>query len=166
MAYESFLLVGVLFLLTYPTLSMLGWTYPLPDGRRWVLQAVLFVGVGAYFTWCWTRSGQTLAMKTWRLRVVGNEGGPPGWRAAVVRYLVAWHLFVPGVLYIWLTGAGPAASVTALPAGAALLVLLSGFETRRRLLHDRLAGTCVERAPGPPPPRRTGPPGPSETIRS
>lgn len=165
MAYETFLLFGVLFFFAYLTLSLLGWTYPLPDHRRWVLQAVLFAGVGVYFVWCWTRSGQTLAMKTWRLRVVGADGRLISTRTAVARYLLAWHLFAPGLIFVVLFGAGPAAAAVSLPAGVVLLVLSSRLDRRRQLLHDRLLGTRVDRV-GPPPPRRTGPPGPSETIRA
>lgn len=145
MTYESFLLFAVAFLLSYPTLALLGWTYPLPDARRWVLQAILFVGIGAYFVWCWTRSGQTLALKTWRLRVVGRDGGLLSPRAAIARYVLAWHLFIPGALYVRLTDAGAAASVTALAAGVVLLVAASRLDAQRRLLHDRLLGTRVVR---------------------
>ena len=28
----------------------------------------------AYFVWCWSHGGQTLAMKTWRLQLVNKDG--------------------------------------------------------------------------------------------
>ncbi len=42
-----------------------------------------------YFAWFWTRSGQTLGMKTWRIRVVDAMGDAIDWHEAMVRYLMA-----------------------------------------------------------------------------
>jgi len=43
--------------------------------NRHGLQAFLFVIFGIYFTWFWAK-GQTLAMKTWHIRVVDTQGRP------------------------------------------------------------------------------------------
>jgi uncharacterized RDD family membrane protein YckC len=43
---------------------------------RSFLQGAAFVIISGYFLWCWTRGGQTLAMKTWRIRVVDAQGKP------------------------------------------------------------------------------------------
>ena len=45
------------------------------DQRRPLLLAFLVVVLGIYFVWCWMR-GQTLAMKTWGIRVVDRQGRP------------------------------------------------------------------------------------------
>ncbi len=45
------------------------------DSRRHLLQAFLFVVFGVYFVWFWSK-GQTLAMKTWGIRVVDRLGRP------------------------------------------------------------------------------------------
>ena len=42
---------------------------------RHVLQAFLFVVLGIYFIWFWSHGGQTLAMKTWHIRLVDRDGG-------------------------------------------------------------------------------------------
>jgi len=59
---------------------------------RWcsLLLRLYLTGLAAlYFIYCWTHGGQTLAMKTWRLRVVMKDGGPLSLRTAVYRYLGA-----------------------------------------------------------------------------
>lgn len=43
--------------------------------RLW-LQVLSLATIAAYFLWCWQRGGQTLAMKTWRIRVTGIDGNP------------------------------------------------------------------------------------------
>ncbi|MDE2397186.1 MAG: RDD family protein, partial [Burkholderiales bacterium] len=64
--YEGLLLFGVV--------MVAGLVYGVAIGQRDPqvghsgLQALLFAVIGAYFIWFWSRSGQTLAMKTWRIR--------------------------------------------------------------------------------------------------
>lgn len=145
MTYEAVLLFGVVFIVGYLVLALAQWTYPLQDRQRWTLQAVLFVAIGAYFVWCWTRGGQTLAMKTWRLRVVGPDGGPIGWRTAVLRYLLAWHLFVPGIAYVTLFRTHAAGDVAAFALGFFAMLALGVAGRDRQLLHDRWLGTRVVR---------------------
>jgi len=145
MTYEAVLLFGVVFVVGYLILALARWTYPLQDYQRWTLQAALFVAIGAYFVWCWSRSGQTLAMKTWRLRVVGPDGRPLGWRTAVLRYLLAWHLFAPGLAVVALFRAHIAGNVAAFALGFFAMLALGAAGRDRQLLHDRWLGTRVIR---------------------
>ena len=62
-----------------------------------MLQGALFVAAGAYFVICWTRTGQTLALKAWRLKVIDSDGRPPRSGRAIARYVLAWHLWLPGL---------------------------------------------------------------------
>lgn len=141
MTYDAMLLFGVVFIITYALLAALRWTYPLGTTQRWMLQAVLFVAIGGYFVYCWTRSGQTLAMKSWGIRLVGTDGEPPRAAAAVLRYVLAWHLLLPGALWYALAGGHTARDVLVALAGAAACVLLAYADPARRLLHDRASGT-------------------------
>lgn len=146
MVYEAVLLFGVVFIVAYALLSVLQWTHPLPSGRRAVLQGVLFLAIGGYFVWCWARSGQTLALKTWNLKVVAADGRPPRPGRAAVRYVLAWHLWLPGVLWVWLFQAHAVADAAAFIVGFGLLLVPALVDRQRRLLHDRWTGTRVVRS--------------------
>lgn len=145
MTYEGVLLFGVTFAVAFALLSALGWTYPLRPAQRMVLQLVLFFAIGIYFVWCWTRSGQTLALKTWKLRVVGPGDDKVSTSRAVARYLLSWHLFLPGLAVLAFVPLGRAAALAALASGFALLLLPALWDRDRRLLHDRWTRTRVLR---------------------
>src|SRR4029450_3764840 len=97
MTYDAVLVFAVLFAVGYALLAAMHWSYPLPAAPRAVLQGALFVSAGAYFVICWARTGQTLALKTWRLKVIDSEGRPPRSGRAIARYVLAWHLWLPGL---------------------------------------------------------------------
>jgi len=145
MTYEAVLLFGLVFVVGFVVLALAGWSYPLQAQQRWVLQAVLFVAIGAYFVYCWVRAGQTLAMKSWRLRLVDRGGGLLGPGRALLRYLLAWTLFAPGLMFIWLAGAGALANLLALVASLLVMLALARLDPRRQLLHDRILGSRVVR---------------------
>ncbi len=138
MVYEGVLLFGVTFAAGLAVLSLSGWTAPLSGVRRLVLQAALFVVIGAYFVWCWSRSGQTLALKTWKLRVVDLDGRRPSLPRATARYLLSWTLFLPGLAYIAIVEPSRTGSLVALALGFVVLLIPALVDAERRLLHDRL----------------------------
>jgi uncharacterized RDD family membrane protein YckC len=145
MTYEAVLLFGLVFAVGLVLLVLTGWTYPLLPAQRWAVQTVLFVAVGAYFVHAWVRAGQTLAMKSWRLRVVDRDGAPPRLWRAIARYFLAWTLFVPGGLFVALANAGALWNVLAVLAGMLAMLALASLDPQRRLLHDRIVGTRVIR---------------------
>lgn len=55
----------------------------------WWYQPLQGLVVGAYFFFSWTRGGQTLGMRPWRIRVTDGDGRPAGWRRGLVRLAVA-----------------------------------------------------------------------------
>lgn len=149
MVYDALLLFGVLAVVSYSLLAALGWSYPLTTPQRAVFQGVLFLAIGAYFVICWSRSGQTLALKTWRLKVVGDDGRPPTTARAVLRYLAAWHLWLPGIALAATLDRGLLAQLMALGAGFVLMLMPALADRDRRLLHDRWTATRVVRtSPG------------------
>jgi uncharacterized RDD family membrane protein YckC len=145
MIYEAVLLFGVVFIVSYALLSAARWTYPLMDSQRWVLQVVLFITIGAYFAWCWSRGGQTLAMKSWGLRVVAAGGGRLSLGRAALRYVLAWHLLVPGLVFIALFQTHAVIDLLVFAGGFIAMLFTAQFDPRRQLLHDRLLGTRVLR---------------------
>jgi uncharacterized RDD family membrane protein YckC len=145
MIYEAVLLFGVVFIVSYTLLALFQWTYPLPPGPRTVLQAVLFLAIGGYFVWCWSRSGQTLALKTWNLKVLDERSVPPSAGRSVARYVLAWHLWLPGLVWVALFQSHGLADLGALAAGFVTLLLPALADPQRRLLHDRWTRTRVVR---------------------
>jgi len=53
MVYDGVLLFGIAFAAGLLLLTTTGWTAPLLDWQRLVLQAMVFVSLGIYFCWCW-----------------------------------------------------------------------------------------------------------------
>ena len=136
--YEGILLFGVVFIAGY-LFGTLSQTRHAMDNRPG-LQAFLFLVLGIYFTWFWHR-GQTLAMKTWHVRVVDTQGRPLSQKQAFLRYLASWLWFAPPLVLTWPMGL-PALEITVLIAGWVLIwALLSRFHPQRQFWHDALAGT-------------------------
>ncbi len=136
--YEGMLLFGVVFIAGY-LFSALSQTRHAMDNRPG-LQAFVFLVLGIYFTWFWHR-GQTLAMKTWHIRVVDTLGRPLTQSRALGRYLASWLWFLPPIVLTWPLHL-PALEVAVLTLGwVAIWALLSRFHPQRQFLHDALAGT-------------------------
>lgn len=85
-------------------------TSQLVDGRVQtdpVLGNILFFLMVAsctgFFLWFWTRSGQTVGMLAWRIKVVDRNGEAISVRQAGIRFLLAWPAFFAlGLGYLWL----------------------------------------------------------------
>lgn len=147
MIYDALLLTGLAFIVSYVMLASLQWSYPMSAPQRFGLQAVLFGAMGAYLVICWTRTGQTLGMKAWRLRVVDPNGRPPRTMRAIARYILAWHLWLPALTITAMARPTTTSLLVALVAGFALLMLPALFDRQRRLMHDRWTGTRIVRVP-------------------
>jgi len=146
MVYEFFLLFAV------EMLAVL--VYLLLTGNRQEplfqhgLKLWLFLVTGLYFIWCWRDSGHTLAMKTWRIKVVQAGHARLPWRTAIVRYLLAWCWFAPALLVCAAAGLHAKGEIAiALAAGIVLWALTAFLDTDRQFLHDRLAGTRLVQLP-------------------
>lgn len=127
MLYESLLLLGVLALTFMVPLLILGagTNYTPPGGVLWLH---VFLVLGAYFLWYWRKGGQTLAMQTWKLRIVTTAGDRVSLKQGWLRYALAW----PSVLFF----------------GIGLWWAL--IDRDRQFLHDRLAGTRIILLPAAP----------------
>lgn len=142
--YEGMLLFGVLFIAGY-LFGTLTQTRNAMDNRHG-LQAFLFLIFGIYFVWLWSK-GQTLAMKTWNIRLVDVQGRPVSQARALLRYLLSWIWLLPSLSLVWLLGL-PAAGLVALVLGwVAIYAMLSRFHPQRQFWHDALAGTRLISSP-------------------
>jgi uncharacterized RDD family membrane protein YckC len=138
--YEGVLLFGVVMLAGWLFSTLAQQRHALQS--RHLLQAFLFVVCGIYFTWFWSHGGQTLAMKTWRLRLVNASGGPVSQARALARYVASWVWFVPSLALVWLAGwEGGAAVSVALALGVLGYALTARLHPQRQFWHDALCGT-------------------------
>lgn len=136
--YEGMLMFGVVFIAGY-LFSTLSQTRNAMDNRH-ALQAFVFVIFGIYFVWFWAK-GQTLAMKTWHIRVVDVDGAPISQQRALLRYLLCWLWFLPPLLLTWLQGL-PGLEGAVLTLGwVAIWAILARFHPQRQFWHDAWAGT-------------------------
>lgn len=110
----SILLIGFLL----PQIVLSGFGFAVSPRFLWIHVFLLLM---IYFIWCWLHGGQTLPMKTWKLRLINAADGRPLRPAqALLRYLAAW------------------------PSTLSLLGLLwAMIDKDKQFLHDRIAGTRI-----------------------
>jgi uncharacterized RDD family membrane protein YckC len=117
--YDILLLAAILFIAAFVALLFSGGEAISP-GNPWY-QTYLFILSYIFYAWFWTRGGQTLGMRAWRLRVESMDGGPVNLGQALLRFM--------------------AGLVTVMTAGLAMLWML--VDKEKRTLHDRFSDTRV-----------------------
>jgi uncharacterized RDD family membrane protein YckC len=141
--YEGVILFGVVFFFAYGFSALT--SFRGGEGLlRTSFQVYLFVVLGVYFTWFWSKGRRTLPMKTMGVTLVASGTGLPLTTArAAWRYLLASVLFWGLLAVVWKLSAWWLI-LWPLPFAWAL------FDSRHRALYDVLAGTMlVKRADGP-----------------
>ena len=144
--YEGLVMVGVIFIAGY-LFSALSQTRNAMDNRH-ALQAFLFIIFGIYFVWLWSK-GQTLAMKTWGIRLVDVAGKPLTQARALLRYVLCWVWFLPALAALSPLRLPAMQSVVITLAWVAFWALLSRLHPQRQFWHDALAGTRLISVPRP-----------------
>ena len=90
-----------------------------PPLYHFVLQCVLLVLTALYFIVSWTRGGQTIGMRAWRVSILDAKGHFPDTRRSLARFLLATgSALLLGVGFVWCL-----------------------FDPDRRALHDIVART-------------------------
>lgn len=115
--YELLILIAIWMLLTWAFVTIFG--DATAGTKRLCLQFSLWLVSGLYFVVCWVKTGQTLAMQAWKMKVVGGHGDLLTLQQAMLRYLLASTLMlIFGVSFLYM------------------------FLNKQRLfLHDRLLGS-------------------------
>jgi len=151
MLYEAFLLLAVQFLAIAVFLMVTRDSHS--AAYNVALRCVMFVVAGAYFMYFWNDSGQTLAMKTWRVKLVlpGHSALPL--RLAALRFLLAWVWFLPGLLVCYGLRLPAKRDVVGIAvvmlANIILWALTALLDQERQFLHDKMLGTKLIQLPKP-----------------
>ena len=66
-----------------------------------VLQGTLLGLSAAYFVISWSRGGQTIGMRAWRVRIVDAEGRSPKTAQSLMRFALALISLIAGFGFIW-----------------------------------------------------------------
>jgi uncharacterized RDD family membrane protein YckC len=85
--------------------------------------AGLWAWLSLYYLWCWRRSGQTLGMKTWRLRLQQADGGLATRRQGWLRCLLAPLSLASLIGWLWCLWSPAGASLHDLGSGTRMVVL-------------------------------------------
>ncbi|MEM7259906.1 MAG: RDD family protein [Pseudomonadota bacterium] len=115
--YDLLLLIGILFVVS----AIAVWINRGEAVEHPLYYLALLIATYVFYGWFWTHGGQTLGLRTWRLRVVDNHGDTLNWRQSLHRFAAAWIAF--------------------LPAAAGLLWII--FDRDSLALHDRLSKTRI-----------------------
>ncbi len=145
--YEMLLAFAVLFLpfLVLEVVLHAAHT-PLAEHLR---QALAFLVLGAYFIHQWSREGQTLAMRTWRIKLVFPGYSHVPLKIAALRYVLAWGWVMPGIVASYALQLSRWHALYAIFASMGAWALLALLDRDRQFLHDRLAGTRLVQLPKP-----------------
>ena len=123
MVYELLLVTAVVFVASFLIMPVIGDMHA--PWQRHLFQIYILGVLFAYFSAFWLRSGQTLAMKTWRIRLVQQNGDPLNFKQTMLRFVLAlMGLMLAGIGFWW-----------------------AFFDRDKQFLHDRLAGTRLIRVP-------------------
>lgn len=109
--YDAFLVAAIWMVLGFIMQMIVGiGSSQLVDGRVQtdpVYSAVLFTLMVSSAAWFyvgfWQRTGQTLGMIAWRIKVVSTDNTPLDLRHGLIRFALAWPAFwLGGLGYLWL----------------------------------------------------------------
>lgn len=119
LVYDGFILFSLVLLATALALIANGGESFI--NVRYLFLGYLFLVLGFFLSWFWQKSGQTLGMLSWHIKVIQTDGQPLSWRRAWLRYITAYFSYgFCGIGILW-----------------------SLFDKDRQYLHDRLCGTQI-----------------------
>ncbi len=129
MSYDSFIIFAILMIVTSAYHAIVHyWIQNIqeaPIGYDPWLGSILFISVFFYMAMCWRKSGQTLGMQAWRIRVQNQNGDVLTWNQCLLRFLISLcSLFCMGLGFFWIL-----------------------FTVERQSWHDKYAHSEVVRLP-------------------
>lgn len=144
--YDTLLVVAIWMLAYLPVVMLRGGE--LADSRDPLHLAFRAALAFAFFAWAWTRSGQTLGMQAWRLKVTRRDGAALTLADSARRFAVALIYLAPYAVAVALGAVEhwDRRLVYTLLLGPFLLgILWSKWDRDGLAPHDRLSATQVVR---------------------
>jgi len=108
--------------------------------NRTSMQIFLLLVSGIYFVWFWSK-GQTLAMKTWNIRLVDLNDKPVSQARSLLRYALCWIWFIPALMAVapFKLSGGEMAVITL--GWIVFYALTSRLHPQQQFWHDAWSGT-------------------------
>ncbi len=147
MVYEALLVFGVLFFsaFIFDVATQSKHALKLRHAR----ELFLFLVLGTYFIYFWRRGGQTLAMQTWRIRLVNSDQTALPLLKAIVRYCLAWMWFLPGTIIAHQLNLKNAQLLIPISIGFIAWAATCMLSPDKQFLHDVFAKTRLVELPAP-----------------
>src|ERR1700712_4147283 len=139
MVYEGVILFGIVFIAGYLFSTITQQRNGLTHHN--LLMTWVGIVLAVYFVYFWTHGGQTLPMKTWRLKLVDARGDTVSTARAVLRFALAWLWFLPPLALHPLLGLTAPVTLCLCAGWIVLWAAAVWLDPSRQFLHDRLAGT-------------------------
>lgn len=88
--YDLFLLTAILFLAT-AIVNATNHGEAIDQSRLYTFFLQLFLSalIILYFGWFWIHGGQTLGMKTWKIKLIANNSQTINWQQVIIREITA-----------------------------------------------------------------------------
>ena len=134
------LIIGVLFEVTAPSA---------------ILMAHMYLVLAFYFMWYWTKTGQTLAMQTWRIQMVSGDGTIMKRSQALMRFAIGSLWLIPAALLLFINikmnpsaSMGGSVSIIFFSITLFLWPLTAALDRKnRQSIPDRWSGTRLVQLP-------------------
>ncbi|MEN9930268.1 MAG: hypothetical protein RL604_515 [Pseudomonadota bacterium] len=134
------LIIGVLFEVTAPSAILMAHTY---------------LVLAFYFMWYWTKTGQTLAMQTWRIQMVSGDGTIMKRSQALMRFAIGSLWLIPAALLLFINikmnpsaSMGGSVSIIFFSITLFLWPLTAALDRKnRQSIPDRWSGTRLVQLP-------------------
>ena len=139
MLYDGFLIVSILFigtaiLLPFNSGEAVG-------GLFYSIYLLLLIFI--FYSWFWNKSGQTLGMKVWKIRIINDYGVNPSWAICFLRLTFAT---LPPVFFFFMNRYFLFTEDNKIEAGIFVAFFLIGYLWRLftpYTWHDRLSNTRI-----------------------
>jgi uncharacterized RDD family membrane protein YckC len=141
--YEGILIFGVVFIsgliFTMVTDALMPSAVNDPFSKslayRSLFQAFIFCVLTTYFIYFWRR-GQTLAMKTWRIELLDQEGQHLSTRMALKRWVSSWVWFIPPLMALTPFSVSMSERVVLCLGWISIWATLARFQSHGQFWHD------------------------------